>query len=66
LKKGYINRRSVGGSALETPLASGGWGLSPQTPALLLALASYVLLRLFFTPNSAVLLVGGAKILFTP
>jgi len=26
------NRRSVGGSAPKPSLASGGWGLRPQTP----------------------------------
>jgi len=30
------NRRSVGGSAPKPPLASGDWGLRPQTPKLLL------------------------------
>jgi len=28
----WRNRRSVGGSASKPPLASGGWGLCPQTP----------------------------------
>jgi len=31
------NRRSVEGSAPNPPLASGSWGLSPQTPELLLS-----------------------------
>jgi len=34
--KNLENRRSVGGSAPNPPLASGGWRLRPQTPALLL------------------------------
>jgi len=37
LEKTVKNRRSVGGSAPEPPLASGGWGLGSQTPALLLS-----------------------------
>jgi len=36
LEKDVKNRFSVGGSAPEPLLASGGWGLRPQTPALLL------------------------------
>jgi len=31
-EKKLQNRRSVGGSATERPLASGDWGLGPQTP----------------------------------
>jgi len=37
-EKNCKNRLSVGGSAPEPPFASGGWGWSPQTPALLLPL----------------------------
>jgi len=36
LEKDVKYRFSVGGSAPEPPLASGGWGLLPQTPVLLL------------------------------
>jgi len=36
LRKNCKNHLSVGGSASEPPIASGGWGLRPQTPALLL------------------------------
>jgi len=32
------NRRSVGESAPESPLTTGGWGLRSQTPTLLLTL----------------------------
>jgi len=31
------NRLSVGGTAAEHPIASGGWELRPQNPALLLS-----------------------------
>jgi len=37
LEKDVRNRLSVGGPAPEPPLASGGWGLGPQTPALFLS-----------------------------
>jgi len=33
--KGWNNRRSVWGGTPKPPLASGGWGLCPQTPELL-------------------------------
>jgi len=36
LEKDIKNRLSKGGSAPEPPLASGDWGIRPQTPALLL------------------------------
>jgi len=36
LEKDVKYRFSVGCSAPEPPLASGGWGIRPQTPALLL------------------------------
>jgi len=37
LEKAVKNCLSVGGSAPEPPFASGGWGLRPQIPALLLS-----------------------------
>jgi len=41
-KRTEKNRRSVGGSASKPPLASGGCGLRPQTPKLLVvALVTY-------------------------
>jgi len=41
LKKDVKNRLSVGGSAPELPLASGGWGLRPQTPRCYSCLLQY-------------------------
>jgi len=51
LKKGK-NRLSVGGSALEPPFVSGGWGLRPQAPALLLPLTITTLSSSFLALNS--------------
>jgi len=37
MEKYCKNRLSIGGSALEPPFVSGGWGLRPLTPASLLS-----------------------------
>jgi len=51
------NRLSVGGSISELPFASGGWGLRPQTPVLLLSptitslSSSFLALNAFYYPK---------------
>jgi len=52
LEKDVENRLSVGGSAAEPPLASGGWGLRPQTPALLLSSTITTLSSSFLALNA--------------
>jgi len=44
LEKAGKNRRSVGGSVSKLLLASGDWGLCPQTPKLLFPLNLRVIL----------------------
>jgi len=51
-KKNCKNRLSVGGSALEPPFASGGWGLSPHTAALLFPPTITTLSSLFLVLNA--------------
>jgi len=50
--KNVKNRLSVGGSAPEPPLASGIWGLRPQTSALLLPPTITTLSSSFLTLNT--------------
>jgi len=52
LEKDVKNRLSIKGSTSEPPLASGGWELRPQTPALLLLPTIKTLSSLFLTLNS--------------
>jgi len=54
-EKNCKNLLSIGGSAHETPLASGGCRLSPKTPALFLLLAITTLSGLFLTFNAFLL-----------
>jgi len=46
------NHLSIGGSAPEPSFASGGWGLRPQTPALLLLPTITTLSSLFLVLNA--------------
>jgi len=52
LGKNCKNRLSVGGYAIEPPFASGGWGLCPQTPALLRPPIIITLSSLFLVLNA--------------
>jgi len=55
--KKYKSRLSVMGSATEPPFASGGWGLHPQTPVLLLpptittSSSSFLVLNAFYSAH---------------
>jgi len=60
-KKTVKSRLSVGGSALEPPFASGGWGIRPQTPALLLPPAIMTSLNSFLLLNAFHYLQKGTK-----
>jgi len=48
LEKDVKNRLSVRGSAPEPPLASGSWGLRPQTSTLLLPPTITTLSKVYF------------------
>jgi len=49
LEKGCKIAAATGDSAPEPPLASGGWGLRPQTPALLLPFINIDLSKYVFS-----------------
>jgi len=61
LENNYKNRLSVGTTAPEPLFTSGGWGIRPQTPALLLPPTITTLSRSFLALNAFYYPQNGTK-----
>jgi len=65
-KKGCKITAAPGGSASEPPLASGGWGLRLQTPALLLPFTDIDLSKYVFSVKHFFIITNSKYYAFVP